>query len=86
VKALGGPHLLYSLQHSHGLPSWRNVCHHVKVPKLMPSIGVPTSNKISYNIASFYDPSVKLHAKATQTGLLPGNVAMFDGIDLDTRC
>ena len=47
---------------------------------------VPSSNEISYNISSFYDPSVKPHAKPTQAGHLSGNVAMFDGIALDTRC
>jgi hypothetical protein len=52
----------------------------------MPYIGVPSSDEISHNITSFYDPTVKPHAKPTQAGLLPGNVAMFDGIALDTRC
>jgi hypothetical protein len=85
VKSLGGPRLLYALQQSHGLASWRTVHRHVKIPKLMPSIGVPSSEEISHNIQSFYDPSVKPHAKATQAGLT-GNVAMFDGIALDTRC
>ena len=86
VKALGGPRLLYALQRSHGLSSWRTVRRHVKIPKLIPSIGVPSSDEIRKNIASFYDPSVKPHAKPTQASLLPGNVAMFDGIALDTRC
>ena len=86
MKALGGPRLLYALQHSHGLPSWRTVGRHVKIPKLMPSIGVPSSDEISHNITSFYNPTVKPHAKPTQDGFLPGNVAMFDGIALDTRC
>ena len=86
VKVLGGPHLLYALQQSHGLSSWRTVCCHVKIPKLIPSIGVPSSDEIRKNIASFYDPSVKPHAKPTQASLLPGNVAMFDGIALDTQC
>ena len=52
----------------------------------MTSIGVPSSDEISRNITSFYDPSVKPHATLTQAGFLPGNVAMFDGIALDTRC
>ena len=86
MKALGGPRLLYALQQSHGLASWRTVRRHVKIPKLISSIGVPSSDEISHNIASFYHPSVKPHAKSRQAGLLPGNVAMFDGIALDTRC
>ena len=86
VKALGGPRLLYALQKSHGLASWTTVRHHVKIPRLMSSIGVPSSDEISHNITSFYDPSVKPPVKPTQAGLLPGNVAMFDGIALETRC
>ena len=86
VKSLGGPRLLYALQQSHGLASWRTVHCHVKIPKLITSISVPTSDEISQNISSFYDPSVKPHAKPTQGGLLAGNVAMFDGIALETRC
>ena len=86
VKSLGGPRLLYALQQSHGLASWRTVRRHVKIPKLISSIGVPSSDEISRNITSFYDPSVKPHAKPTHAGLLSGNVAMFDGIALDTRC
>ena len=86
MKAHGGPRLLYALQQFHGLASWRTVHRHVKIPKLMPSIRVPSSDEISHNIALFYDPSVKPHAKSTQAGLLAGNVAMFDGIALDTRC
>ena len=86
VKSLGGPRLLYALQQSHVLASWRTVCHHVKIPKLITSIGVPTSDEIGQNISSLYDPSVKPHAKPTQGGFLAGNVAMFDGIALETRC
>jgi len=86
VKSLGGPRLLYALQQSHGLASWRTVRRHVKIPKLITSIGVPTSDEISQNISSFYDPSVKPHAKPTPSGLFAGNVAMFDGIALETRC
>ena len=82
VKSLGSPCLLYALQQSHGLASWRTVRRHVKIPKLITSISVPTSDEISQNISSFYDPSVKPHAKPMQGGLLAGNVAMFDGIAL----
>ena len=86
VKSLGSPCLLYALQQSHGLASWRTVRRHVKIPKLITSISVPTSDEISQNISSFYDPSIKPHAKPTQGGLLEGNVAMFDGIALETIC
>jgi hypothetical protein len=78
--------LPYALQQSHGLASLRTVRHYVKIPKLMTSIGVPSSDEINCNIEHHFIPSVKPHAKPTQAGLLSGNVAMFDGIALETRC
>ena len=86
MKSLSGPRLLHALQQYHGLASWRTVRRHVKIPKLISSIGVPSSDEISHNITSFYDPAVKPHAKPTHAGLLLGNVTMFDGIASDTRC
>ena len=54
VKAIGGPRLLYALGKSHGLASWRTVNRHIKIPKLMPSIGIPLAGKINHNISSFF--------------------------------
>ena len=44
VKAIGGPRLLYALGRSHGLASWRTVNRHIKIPKLIPSIGIPLAD------------------------------------------
>jgi len=86
VKAIGGPRLLYALGKSHGLASWRTVKRHLKIPKLLPSVGIPSADEISHNISSFFDPEVKPPLEPTQNGYLPGNVVMFDGIALETRC
>ena len=86
VKAIGGPRLLYALGKSHGLASWRTVNHHIKIPKLVPSIGIPLASEIIHNILSFFDPSVKPPLDCPSSGYLPGNVMMFDGIALETRC
>jgi hypothetical protein len=86
VKAIGGPRLLYALGKSHGLASWRTVKHHLKIPKLLPSVGIPSADEISHNMASFFDPEVKPPLERAQNGHLPGNVVMFDGIALETRC
>ena len=85
VKSIGGPRLLYTLQHSHGLPSWRTVRRHHQIAQLLPSIGTPSEDEISKNIASFFNPDVKPPPSADLGGL-PGNVLMFDGIALETRC
>ena len=86
VKAIGGPHLLYALGKSHGLASWRTVKHHFKIPKLLPSVGIPSADEISQNVSSFFDPEVKPPLEHAHNSRLPGNVVMFDGIALETRC
>jgi hypothetical protein len=86
VKSIGGPRLLYALQKSQGFASWRTVGRHYKIPRLLPSIGIPSANEISSNIASFFDPSAKPEPIPAQNGLLPGNIVMVDGIALETRC
>jgi hypothetical protein len=86
VKAISGPRLLYALGKSHGLASWRTVKHHIKIPKLLPSVGIPSTDEINHNISSFFDPDVKPPLDCPPSRYLPGNVMMFDGIALETRC
>jgi hypothetical protein len=86
VKAIGGPRLLYALGKSHGLASWRTVNRHIKIPKLIPSVGIPSADEINHNISSFFDPGVKPPLDCPPSAYLPGNVMMFDGIALETRC
>jgi hypothetical protein len=86
VKAIGGPRLLYALGKSHGLASWRTVNRHLKIPKLLPSVGVPSADEISHNISSFYSPDVRPPLEHPPSGILPGVSLMFDGVALETRC
>jgi hypothetical protein len=86
VKSIGGPHLLYALQKSQGFASWRTVGRHYKIPRLLPSIGIPSADEINSNIASFFDPSAKPQPTPAHNGVLPGNIVMVDGIALGTRC
>ncbi|KAJ7442929.1 hypothetical protein B0H11DRAFT_1748755, partial [Mycena galericulata] len=83
--AIGGPRLLYALQKSHGLASLSTVKRYAKYPKLVPSVGIPTHEEISANISRFFNPEVKPPHPAVN-GVLLGNVLMFDGIALETRC
>ena len=59
VKSIGGPQLLYALQKSQEFASWRTVGRHYRIPRLLPSISIPSANEINNNIASFFDPSAK---------------------------
>ncbi|KIM86980.1 hypothetical protein PILCRDRAFT_4223 [Piloderma croceum F 1598] len=86
VKSIGGPCLLYSLQKSQGFASWKTVgCHH-NIPRLLPSIGIPSADEISSNISSFFDLSAKPQPTSAQNGFLPGNIVTVDEIALETRC
>ena len=85
VKSIGGPWLLYVLQKSQGFASWRTVGWPYRIPRLLPSIGIPSANEINNNIASFFDLSAKPQPTPTQNGCLLGNIVMIDGIALETR-
>lgn len=78
--------MLYTLGKSHGLASWQTVNHHLKIPKLLPSVGVPSADEISHNILSFYSPDVKLPLECPLSGILLGVSLMLDGVALETRC
>ncbi|KAJ7798365.1 hypothetical protein B0H14DRAFT_3092934 [Mycena olivaceomarginata] len=86
VKVIGGPRLLYALQKSHGLASLTTVRKHSKIPKLVASIGIPTHKDISDNIASFLSPEIKPPPVPVGGRGIPGNVLMFDGVALETKC
>lgn len=86
VKAIGGPRLLYALQKSYGLASVSTVQRSQPIPRLLPSIGVPTKEEIDHNISSFFNPEIKPVKSYPGCTGLPGNVLMFDGVALETKC
>ncbi|KAK7037056.1 hypothetical protein R3P38DRAFT_2517108 [Favolaschia claudopus] len=86
AKAIGGPRLLYALQKAFGLASVSTIRRHAKVPKLVPSIGVPLQQEIYDNISSFLDPEIKPPPQVIPGQTLPGNVVMFDGVALEPKC
>ncbi|KAJ7362430.1 hypothetical protein DFH08DRAFT_799463 [Mycena albidolilacea] len=86
VKAMGGPKLLYALQKSHGLASVSTVHRSQPILHLLPSIGVPSRAEIDHNIGSFFDPEIKPVKLYPECNGLPGNILMFDGIAIETKC
>jgi hypothetical protein len=85
VKAIGGPCLLYALQKSHGLLSESTLRRHRKIPLLLPAISAPSKKENDLNMSTFLDPEVRPPPEAI-SGHIPGNVLMFDGVALETRC
>ncbi|KAJ6449180.1 hypothetical protein C8R45DRAFT_1131162 [Mycena sanguinolenta] len=86
IKSLGGPKLLYALQKSYGLASVSTVQRKQPIPRLLPSVGVPNKAEISHNISSFFDPEIKPPKSYPGSPTLPGNIIMFDGIAIETKC
>ncbi|KAF8163984.1 hypothetical protein BJ912DRAFT_1097015 [Pholiota molesta] len=85
VKAIGGPRLLYALNKSHGLVSESTIRRHRKIPRLLPSITAPSKSENDNNMTTFLDPEVR-PPPSKIAGQIPGNVLMFDGVALETRC
>ncbi|KAF7785094.1 hypothetical protein Agabi119p4_1259 [Agaricus bisporus var. burnettii] len=84
-QAIGGRRLLYSLGKSHGLPSEASVRRTKIVPRLLPSVGVPTAEEIKENIVAFLDPTIKPPPPSVN-GMLPGNTLGFDGVSIQKKC
>lgn len=69
-----------------GLASVSTVQRSQPIPRLLPSIGVPSREEIDANIASFFDPAIKPPKSYPDCTSLPGNIIMFDGVAVETKC
>jgi hypothetical protein len=86
AKSIGGPKLLYALQKAFGIASLTTVRKTKTIPKLLPSIGVPTLEEINWNIENFLAPEIKPPPTPNANGKLPGNILVFDGVSLESKC
>jgi hypothetical protein len=84
-QAMGGRRLLHTLGKSHGLPSEATVRHNTVIPRLLPSVGVPSKEEIQQNISAFLDPAIK-PLSTPVNDLLPGNILRFDGVSIQKKC
>ncbi|KAJ7746768.1 hypothetical protein DFH07DRAFT_1038050, partial [Mycena maculata] len=48
--------------------------------------GIPTKEEIDHNISSFFNPEIKPVKSYPGCTALPGNIVMFDGVALETKC
>jgi hypothetical protein len=84
VKSIGGPRLMYVLNHSHGLPSAREVSRKAKATRILTSVGVPSAAEAHFNIGSVLNPSTRPAPVSLPHWLsAPGNALMVDDIALD---
>lgn len=86
LKAIGGPRLLYALNHSHGLPSLRSVNRAHPLARLQPCVGIPTRAEIAQNIDALFNAEHKIPAPKTSSGKMTGQILMVDGVALEEKC
>ncbi|KAF8993733.1 hypothetical protein BDQ17DRAFT_1252608, partial [Cyathus striatus] len=84
-----GTKIALCLSKSHGLASDTTLRHHKKehfmIPCLLAAVSTPSSEENNHNISTFLDPDIHPPPLPIR-GRTPGNVLMFDGIALETRC
>ena len=88
AKSLGGPRLLYALSKGDKYPSVSTVAQKYRIPRIIPSVSVPSRQEISDNIAMFFGAGGKqVPAAMSDTSMpLPGHILMIDGVALNEVC
>ncbi|KAJ8092967.1 hypothetical protein PM082_011287 [Marasmius tenuissimus] len=88
AKILGGTRLLYALMKAEGYPSDSTLRRLREIPKLLPSIRIPSAEEVEYNVGRFFHPEIRPSPPQLEgsSDEIPGNVFMFDGIALECRC
>lgn len=85
VKAIGGLRLLYALQKSHGIASDSTLRCHNKISRLLPLIGEPVPDEVKKNMSVFLDSALRPPPTPYPSGI-PGNILMFDGLAIESKC
>ena len=87
AKSLGGPQLLYALSKGDRYPSVSTVAQKYHIPRIIPSVSVPTWQEILDNIKMFFGSNGKLEPKSVlPSQSLPGHILMIDGVALNKFC
>jgi hypothetical protein len=85
AKAIGGPRLLYVLQKSYGLPAKATIRRRRKIPHLLSAISTPLKEENDKNMSTCLNPAIK-PTPPLVSGVITGNVVMFDGVALKEKC
>ena len=80
VKAMGGPKLLFALNHSLALPSYQTIGRHWKVPQLIPSTLAPSFEDAATNVSMFFSE------QEWPLSALTGHSLLIDGVALEEKC
>ncbi|PIL32256.1 hypothetical protein GSI_05501 [Ganoderma sinense ZZ0214-1] len=85
-KGIGGTRLLYALCKAYGMAARSTLAKVRKIPRVLPSVGIPTEHEVTFNIDAMFNPNVKPAPPKTVSGRVPGLVLQVDGIALEERC
>ena len=80
TQAIGGPRVLFALNRSFGLPSYRSLMRQENVPVLVPSTSCPTFSEVNENIEHFF-----CEQQQPDTSIC-GHSLLVDGIALKEKC
>ena len=80
VKAIGGPRLLFALNRSLALPSYRTIGRHRKVPQLIPAVLAPSADEATTTISTFFNTQERPLTTPA------GHSILIDGVALEERC
>ena len=85
-KGIGGTRLLFALCKAYGMAARSTLAKVRKIPRVLPSLGIPTEHEVAFNINAMFNPDVKPVPSKTVSGRLPGLVLQVDGVALEERC
>lgn len=80
TQSIGGPRLLFAMNRSLGLPSYRNLMRRQKVPVLVPCISTPSFPEVNENIGHFFCEEQQPNTSTC------GHSLLIDGVALEEKC
>lgn len=87
AKSIAGPRMLYALSKHSGYASNSTVNRRYPIPRLIPSISIPTRDEISANIGAFLGDSGKPASPFLPGSIRrAGNIMMIDGVSINEVC
>ena len=80
TQSIGGPRLLFAMNRSFNLPSYRSLMRRQKVPVLAPSVSSPSFPEVNENIEHFFCEQQQ------PTTATCGHSLLVDGVALEEKC
>jgi hypothetical protein len=82
TQSIGGPRLLFAMNRSFNLPSYRSLMRRQTVPVLVPSISRPSFSEVTTNIEHFFCEQQRPNTSDS----ICGHSLLVDGVALEEKC